>query len=1196
MTNCPNQEQLQAFTRGDLPEESADDLLAHLDTCLDCRSTLNFRRDSKTSRKRAARQQLDSDPILKDPFFQRAVTEIRQLDVNYAMRRDHLEEYRPHREDAQPDLVGQQLDQYRIVAKLGEGGMGTVYKAVHIKLDKEVALKILPAGRLASQERVARFEREMLSVGRLSHPHIVGATDARELDGSLFLVMEYLQGIDLSALTERFAAPLSVCDACEMIRQAAIGLEYAYQHGFVHRDIKPSNLMLTTEGLVKILDLGLALAQSHEDEENQLTSTGQIMGTIEYMAPEQIDHSHTVDIRADLYSLGCTLYKLLTGDTPFGHLKSSSTFRRMKARIEEPSPSVSQHCRELPNELAAIVDRLLAKNPAERFDDPQQLVLALEPFAVGSDLATLARKAVQPDVNRNSQPNETLASLATADVETAAARKHLRHPPESDASGQPALLASKERRLFSMPKLVTGAAVLLASLLIAVWIQVATDKGAVTPEPVKAATWQLGPAEGVIPGGLIPRPAELPGVLRWQVFTRQPRGCIQELAWSPDNKWLAATVGVEGAVRLYDSATGRLARVLPQSGVPEFIYRGALTWSPDSQTLSALDSGYSRYLRLWQVNEGVSLHLPEIRDVRSVAWHPSGKWVAAASADDSAFLVSRDGSVRKKLPGGKTGGEVSLGWSPDGNWLAAAWRDDKKTRLWNVDGTPGPVVEGIFTSWHPDGRQFVTADVAKRQLQFWNLDGEAEKTIDGFIDVSWRPGNASMVFRAPRSIGDGAERIDYQADEDSKPKTVARQPGHGFPGGMLWSRDDSTLTTFHGQSVAFPGHLFYVAGNDLRQADLNVHQPGLNAVALSPDGEQIACGLASLHSEARELIQGMIEVYDIRQSSKREFTRRLPKAVDVSWHPDGSRFAWVSSVEWDTDGKTLASLDNHGEVHTWDENGRSRIAAPSGKHFRQNSVVFSRIAPTQFSRKSNDGVHEHPANIPPEMNAVVWSEDGRRFAAFRWGSSTLYIGSADGSPARKIEFSQDIYAACVSPDGSRLAVFIDAISGLIMVDTANGQQSKASTAPRRLNAVSWRADGQMLACVGMDPINKFNDILLFLSDGTPGPPLEDAHRFGGMGSVAFSKDGKRLIAGGPFGIAIWDLATRKIERICVPLPDHQAAVFSPAGELLFSTADAADELVYVVEQESGKFETLTPADFHSQILSNVSTTPPDSER
>lgn len=197
---------------------------------------------------------------------------------------------------------GVTLGVYRLDKKLGQGGMGTVWKAFHTRLKKPVALKVLSAHLLRDPALVARFEREMEAVGKVDHPAIVRAMDAGDIDGTHYLVMEYVEGTDFGELVKAKGAR-TVRDACEMVRQAAVGLAYAHKNGLVHRDIKPSNLFLTKDGKVKVLDLGLARLQGEglgADPGAGLTSTGQILGTPDYMAPEQWENTHTVGPACDL--------------------------------------------------------------------------------------------------------------------------------------------------------------------------------------------------------------------------------------------------------------------------------------------------------------------------------------------------------------------------------------------------------------------------------------------------------------------------------------------------------------------------------------------------------------------------------------------------------------------------------------------------------------------------------------------------------------------------------------------------------------------------------------------------------------------------------------------------------------------------------------------------------------------------------
>ncbi len=229
----------------------------------------------------------------------------------------------------------------------------------------------------------------MKAVGKLSHSNIVQATDAGMEDGTHYLVMELVDGSDLSKLvTQRGRLP--VAEACELIRQAAEGLQHAHKNGLVHRDIKPSNLMLTTNGSVKILDLGLALLGGvHHEGVGELTTTGQIMGTIDYMAPEQGSDTHNVDIRADVYSLGATLFKLLTGKAPFEGEQYKTPIKKLMALANVEPPRVDTLRPEVPKALADLVQRMLSKSPKERPTPPSELSRLLEPFAQGADLSKL---------------------------------------------------------------------------------------------------------------------------------------------------------------------------------------------------------------------------------------------------------------------------------------------------------------------------------------------------------------------------------------------------------------------------------------------------------------------------------------------------------------------------------------------------------------------------------------------------------------------------------------------------------------------------------------------------------------------------------------------------------------------------------------------------------------------------------------
>jgi hypothetical protein len=250
-------------------------------------------------------------------------------------------------------------------------------------MDRVVALKFIQNERLHSPEAVLRFRREIRVLAQLDHPNIVRAFDADEVDGTHFLVMEYVEGTNLAEVA-RQRGPLPVAQACAYIRQAAAGLHHAHGQGVIHRDIKPGNLVLTATGNVKLLDLGLANIGQASPADEPLTLSEGMLGTAEYLAPEQRRNAHAAGIRADLYSLGCTFYHLLVGRPPLRLLQDDCS-PADSARSQDPIRVLREVRPDLPQDLAAIVSRLLAENPSARFASAAEVHEALGQFAGPSD-------------------------------------------------------------------------------------------------------------------------------------------------------------------------------------------------------------------------------------------------------------------------------------------------------------------------------------------------------------------------------------------------------------------------------------------------------------------------------------------------------------------------------------------------------------------------------------------------------------------------------------------------------------------------------------------------------------------------------------------------------------------------------------------------------------------------------------------
>lgn len=275
---------------------------------------------------------------------------------------------------------------YEILGEIGRGGMGVVYKARQISLQRFVAIKVIATELAAEAGILSRFQRERLLLAQLRHPNLVAAYDAGESGGLQYFVMELVEGMSFASLVKRLGM-LPLPEASELIRQAAIALQCIHEHGLVHRDVKPSNLLVTPSGTVKLIDLGLARVEPGPNWSGSVITNLQTLGTFDYIAPEQCEDSHSVDIGADIYSLGCTMYELLTGRAPFAAF--GSILAKIRAHALEPIAPLQGWRPDVPDQLAIVQERMVAKNRNNRFGTPAEISQAMQPFAAGANLPGL---------------------------------------------------------------------------------------------------------------------------------------------------------------------------------------------------------------------------------------------------------------------------------------------------------------------------------------------------------------------------------------------------------------------------------------------------------------------------------------------------------------------------------------------------------------------------------------------------------------------------------------------------------------------------------------------------------------------------------------------------------------------------------------------------------------------------------------
>lgn len=282
------------------------------------------------------------------------------------------------------------LGNYKIMRQLGEGGMGKVYYARHTETRRKAAIKVLPPKRAAAERNaLLRFRREADMNLRLSHPHVAEAVEVGEDAGVHFMVMEFIPGLNLYEMVHR-GGPLRVWDAARLFSEVAHGLGHIHQFGVIHRDIKPSNIMVTPDGTAKLLDLGLS--RGSDDEDDPLTKPGTVVGTLDYIAPEQASAVSQADQRSDIYALGCTLYFAVSRRMPFaGGDLMSKIYRH---RMEEPEP-LEKFARHVPKEFGALVRKMMAKDPADRYQTADELVHDLQRWTDADLVRSLVGSAAE---------------------------------------------------------------------------------------------------------------------------------------------------------------------------------------------------------------------------------------------------------------------------------------------------------------------------------------------------------------------------------------------------------------------------------------------------------------------------------------------------------------------------------------------------------------------------------------------------------------------------------------------------------------------------------------------------------------------------------------------------------------------------------------------------------------------------------
>jgi WD40 repeat protein len=1068
----------------------------------------------------------------------------------------------------QPTAPGE-VPGYTILGTLGRGGMGVVYKARQLSLNRVVALKMILAGAHAGAVPLARFQREAEAVARLQHPGIVQIHEVGEHDGLPWIALEFIAG---GTLARKLAGtPQSPQEAARLVEALARAIHHAHEQGIVHRDLKPSNVLLSADGVPKISDFGLA---KQLDEDTGWSQTGDVLGTPSYMAPEQASgRVHAIGPTTDVYALGAILYQCLTGGPPFRAPSSADTLQQVLS-VEPVAPSRLQP--KLPRDLETICLKCLQKDPARRYTSAIELAEDLERFrelkpirarpvgraerlwrwckrnpalasasglATFALLATLVALAVIVVLVLESRDSAQRSLNAAIDREEEEKRlKEAALAAQEQAQRESARRGYEQARLRCVQE--NGGAGLLAlaaSLEETIRIQAPDLEDTVRQELAHWGRFQH----------------RLTAVLAHKEL-------VGTTAFCPDGK-LVLTTSHDHTSQVWDVSTGR--PVGPPLSHKYYATAGA--FSPDGKVVVTGGWTGDNTARLWRVGTGEAIGLPMQHEagVGTVAFSPDGKTIVTGSGEKVRFWDAETGRPSGQTlthPGALYGMVLSLDGEMILTWGAGV------VQTWQVQGgkplgAPLRPPDGArIAALSPDGKTILTAGgdwTARRgEARLWEVGtgkalGQPMLHHAPVLAAALSPDGKTILTGA----GDGLARL----WEAATGKPLGRALVHDLQlAALAFSPDGEIVATASGRTVrlwdavtgqplgpALPhlGDVGYVIfspdGKTLATSGKNetrlwevrkgmlpgpamVHRDAIHAAALSSDGRMLLTG-SGIQSPRS---QGEVRLWDL--ATGKPLGKPLPQ--------EGS----VSSVAISPDGKTFATVDRPslewvGRAWLWDagpDGDLSRATRRQRPLVPPNPNRIARI-PIWVTAFSPDGrtlltggqgvelwdVETGKSLGPrlphlPEARWAIFSPDGRSVLAAGWGPALLWDVETRKQIGRPLEHENRVFGLAFSPDGKALAT--GSLDGTARVWDA--RTCKPLTAPlahqAKVRAVAFSPDGKLLATGSDDSRAQLWDV----ATGKPlGPPLPHQDW---VSAVLFSRDGRMLVTAGIDGkVRRWPL-------------------------------------------------------------------------